>query len=748
MTTRVLAFLLFGTLSSAALAQQMRQDGRGPHGPGGQHQSMGHDFSIEATFMEVAPRVDGELDDDVWAAVPQVSNFVQRWPQEGADPTEASWVKIGYDRDFLYFAFMFRDREPHLIRAKNMERGGRNDRDDHAYIGLDTFLDGQNAFLFEMNALGTQDDALIADERLTIDSYSWDAVFASETKITDEGWQLEVSIPFRQLRFPEGDDLTFGLFMRRTINRKNERLNWPLVPLSYGSGYSDDMRHVSRYGRLTGLKNIRRGRNLEIKPYLYTGAQTVREDLQFEETVSDVNVDAGFDVKYGITSNLTLDLTFNTDFAQVEADNAQINLSRFSLFFPEKREFFLERSGIFEHGSSRRTQTFFSRRIGLSEDILAGTRLTGQVGRFSLGLINIETGSKLSQIFGEQSANNAVARVQTTFMGRGNAGVIFTNYARGDAWNRAVGVDIRHRFWSASSAEAWYTSVSDSDADRSDDAGYVGLTLRNDIYGVSASYTDVGTNYAPALGFVRRRDMKQVAGSVVYSPFFESGPFRQLTASMEQTYITGQDNQLQSWEFGPGIRLESRTRDQVQVSFSREFDRLVNGFNIRPNAEITPADYTFNRARVAVSTDPGRVFSGSASISSGGFYGGDRTDLGAGFGWRQSKYLTLGGSISYSEIDLPIENGSFSAATASVDILASVSRKLFAKALIQYDNFSRDINANVRINWIHRPGSDLFLVFNTSRHVSGDNEVLFDPRAATLLNDRVGIAKLTYLFLL
>lgn len=710
--------------------------------------------SFEAIYTEDAPRVDGHLDDAIWDLIAPMDDFVQRWPVEGADPTEYSWAKVAYDRDNLYFAFNFTDKEPHLIRAKNMERGGRNDRDDHAYIGIDTFLDGRNAFLFEMNALGTQDDALIADEHMTIDSYSWDAVFASETQITDKGWTMEVRIPFRQLRFPEGDELTFGLFMRRTVNRKNEIQNWPLIPLSYGTGYSDDMKTVSRYGRLTGIKNIRRGNNIEFKPYIITGAQTVRPDLTVDSKVNDSSFDAGFDVKYGITSNLTLDFTVNTDFAQVEADNAQLNLTRFSLFFPEKREFFLERSGIFEHGDSRRTQTFFSRRIGLTESILAGGRITGQIGRLNVGLIGIETGpdegnigEKLGRIGGKRSANNAVARVQTNFGRRGSAGVIVTSYERGDEWNRALGFDVAQRFGSASSADVWFTNVTDANPDNEDWAGSASINLRNDIYGASLSYTSVGENYRPALGFVRRRDMRQTIGTVTYSPFFDSGPFRQMTTHLMGIHTNGQDGELQSWEIDPSIGFTSQARMSLRISGSHEFDRLERSFFIRPDAEIVADDYSFTRVGARISTDPGKRFSGGANVETGGFYGGNRFDWGLQAGWRQSKHLTLGANLYKSDVDLPIPGGEFSATTASVDILASVSRKLFAKALIQYDNFSRDVNANIRINWIHTPGSDLFLVLNTSWHASGDNEVLFDPRANYLMNSTVGVAKLTYLFL-
>lgn len=705
-------------------------------------------LSIEAVFAENPPRVDGHLDDDIWQTIEPVRDFVQRWPAEGAPPTEETWAKVAYDRDHLYFAFKFSDRNPELIRAKNMERGGRNDRDDHAYIGLDTFLDGRNAYLFEMNALGTQDDAMIADERLSIDAYSWDAVYKSETVIDDEGWTLEVSIPFRQLRFPDGDELEFGLFMRRKINRKNETLNWPLIPLTYGSGYTDDLRTVSKYGRLTGLKNIRRGQKIEITPYVITGAQNVRNDLNLKATESDLTRDIGVDLKYGITSNITLDLTVNTDFAQVEDDNARLNLTRFSLFFPEKRQFFLERSGLFEHGASRRTQTFFSRTIGLSEDILVGTRVTGQVGRFSVGFLNIETGSGMDELFGSKSANNSVARLRTDLFPRATAGVILTNWTRGDAWNRAVGMDSQIRFWSRSSFEAWFTDVRDSDPDQDDRAGHVSLSLRNAIFGASYSFTSVGKNYRPKLGFVQRRDLRQHGVTATYSPLFDHGPFRQITFRNTASYITGQDGEKQSWQIGSNLSFQLPQRDQFSISGSRQFDRLEQPFFIRPDAEIPAGDYTINRIGVRVVVDPGRRLFGSGNIQGGDFYHGSRFNVTGSVGFRQSKNLTLEGRANYSKVDLPIDNGAFSAITASLDILASVSRKLFAKALIQYDNFSRDLRANIRIDWIHTPGSDLFLVFNTSYHVTDSHEMLFDPRRELIMNDVVGVAKLTYLIML
>jgi len=705
---------------------------------------------VTAVFVENAPRIDGQLDDEAWRGIEPITDFIQTWPDDGSPATERSEVRIAYDRDHLYFAFKFYDHDPQLIRAKNLERGGRNDRDDHAYIALDTYQDKRNAYLFEMNALGTQDDATITDEGMTLDSFSWNAVFRSETVIDEEGWSMEVSIPFRQLRFPKGENLAFGLMLSRMINRKNERVMWPPIGLEFGSSFGV-LSAVSQYGTLKGLKNIRRGKNIEIKPYIITGVQEIRPDLAFEETDTEVTRDLGVDVKYGITSNLTLDLTLNTDFAQVEADNVQLNLTRFSLFFPEKREFFLERSGLFEHGNPRSTQTFFSRRIGLTDQILAGARMTGQLGRFSVGLLNIETGQGMGDLFGAHSANNTVARLRTSLFPRATVGTILTNLQQDDQYNRALGVDAQYRFWSSSEFNAWYTQVWQTDDTLNDAAGHVRLRLQNDRYGAQATFTSVGENYRPALGFVRRRDLRQYTGRLLYTPLVEIAALpmiRRFRFQGDYEYIEGQDGQKQSTEVQFQAHTEFNRRDRIDLRFQRQFERLDAAFFIRPDAEIPAGDYTFSQFRIHGQTDSSRRIFVSGSVSTGAFFHGNRTDIGGSVGFRQSRHLELTGGLNHSIIDLPIDNGQFDATTLSLSVLGAVSRKLFARALIQYDNFSRDLLTNIRIDWIHTPGSDLFLVFNTSYYFAGDQDVLFDPRRDVILNDRVGVVKLTYLVLL
>ncbi|MCY4158639.1 MAG: DUF5916 domain-containing protein [Bacteroidetes bacterium] len=711
---------------------------------------LAQEWEVTPVFIEEPPNIDGNLDDEIWAKIDPITEFTQVWPDEGASPTELSEVRIAYNRDYLFFAFRFFDKEPHLIRAKNLERGGRNDRDDHAYVSLDTYLDKRNAYLFEMNALGTQDDATITDEGLTLDSFSWDAVFRSETQINEDGWTMEASIPFRQLRFPKGDTVDFGLMLSRMINRKNERVIWPPIGLEFGGRWGV-ISAVSQYGVLKGLRNIRRGKNIEIKPYVITGVQQVREDYDIRDMPRTFERDIGVDLKYGITSNITLDLTVNTDFAQVEADNVQLNLTRFSLFFPEKREFFLERSGLFEHGSPRSTQTFFSRRIGLSNQILAGARATGQFGRFSVGLLDIETGEGMGDTFGSRSTNNLVARVRASLSSRATVGTILTNYAAPNRTNRAFGMDAQYRFWSASEFEAWYTRVTDDGLADDGNAGHANLTLLNDKYGIEASYTSVGENFHPALGFVRRRDMRRFAGSAQYTPIvsFDAVSFiRQFAFEVEYEYIQSQMGELQSQEFEVSAEAAFNRRDGIGFEYSREFERLLIPFNIRPNTQISSGDYSFGRLILEGQTDSSRRLFGTASTSFGAFFNGDRTDLEAQIGFRQSRYLQMEAGVGYSRIDLPVENGRFDATTVSMQLLGAVNRKLFATALMQYDNFTRDLQANIRIDWIHTPGSDLFFVFNTAYHFANPNEVFFDPHRDYILTNRTAVAKLTYLILL
>ncbi|MDG2283029.1 MAG: DUF5916 domain-containing protein, partial [Longimicrobiales bacterium] len=326
--------------------------------------------SAVASRIQNAPEIDGVLDEAFWQTIPVISDFVQREPVDGALPSERTEVRIAYDEGNLYFGFVLYDSQPELIRRSILHREGRIDQDDHIWIGLDTYNDDRNGYIFELNSFGTQGDALFNDESMSSDDWNWEGVYESEARITSEGWTLEVAIPFTTIRFSDVEAPEMGIAIRRAIRRKNEEVYWPHIPQEYRSGFMT----VSQYATLSGLEDLSRGRYMEVKPFGIAGIQK----RAGEE--SDVIEDLGVDFKYALTSNLALDLTYNTDFAQVEADNVQINLTRFSLFFPEKREFFLERAGLFSFGKARDTEVFFSRRVGRTNDIIGGGRLTGQVG--------------------------------------------------------------------------------------------------------------------------------------------------------------------------------------------------------------------------------------------------------------------------------------------------------------------------------------------------------------------------------
>ncbi len=711
------------------------------HAPTSSGQSVGPDMSREvtATYVTTSPVIDGDLSDAVWQSIEPIGDFVQRLPDPGVAPTERSEMRIAFDEDNLYFAFRFYDSEPDKIRANIFERGGRIDKDDNLWIMLDTYNDKRNAYLFEMNPLGTQDDAIITDEDLSLNDFNWDGIFHSEGNIDEQGWTLEIAIPFRTIRFSKDDAPKMGIAVLRRINRKNEQAIWPYISLDHSAG----ILQVSQYASLNGLQDLRRGRNIEIKPYLITGAQSVRESLS-STTESEFVRDAGVDIKYGISSNLTLDLTVNTDFAQVEADNVQINLDRFSLFFPEKREFFLERSGLFSFGDSRQTETFFSRRIGIDNDILAGARITGQAGPFSIGLLDIQT--RKDKDLGLSASNNAVARVRATPLPRTTVGAIFTNLEQGDTFNRAGGVDATMRFLGNSEISGWLANVWDSDSSTNDAAGSASLSIRpSDLYRFSAFYRNVGTQFDPKLGFVGRRDLVEYRSIAQYRPRFGTeNPFvRQLSITGLGSLINGQDGRKQSSEIFGDLRLSFVARDNASVSVERTFERLDSSFEIRDGAIIPAGDYNANRFFISGNTDRSRRTWVSARTSFGQFFNGNRSNYNVTVGYRYSKHFKFEVGANHNVIDLPITNGKFDATTASIVLQAAKNRKLFANALIQYDNFSKDVQANIRINWIHTPGSDLFLVFNTNYHVAGDDD-RFDPRAA-ILNNRLGVAKLTYL---
>lgn len=684
-----------------------------------------------AAPVDQAPRIDGVLDEAFWETIPPITDFRQRVPVDGDFPTERTEVRIAFDSDAIYFGFRLFDSHPDLIRRSILQREGRIDEDDHIWIGLDTYHDGRNAYIFELNSFGTQGDALITDESMTLSDWNWEGVYRSEARVTDEGWTLEVAIPFTTIRFEDAEAPEMGVAIRRAIRRKNEEVFWPHIPQRYRAGFNQ----VSQYATLSGLRDVRRGRYMELKPFAILGGQKLSENPD-----TDVVDDIGVDFKYAITSNLTADLTWNTDFAQVESDNVQVNLTRFSLFFPEKREFFLERAGLFSFGEARQTEIFFSRRIGLINEIRGGGRMTGQVGPLSVGALSLQTGDLDTGTEILPGSNNSVVRFRGEVFPRTTVGGMFTSLQNGVGHNRVFGADTQVRFWGSSTFEGWLANVDDSGTGSSS-AGSLKIDVRPQRwYSVGGGFQSIDAGFNPGLGFVRRTDMVKYSGSAAWTPRFESNSWaRSLVAALLVDRVDGQDGVQQGSSQLMHNMFSLESGDFVMLNVRRRFERLAADDFIQGRA-LPAGDYEFSSVDAIVSTNTSRTVSGRANVTLGNFWNGTRTTYGGSLKWKTGPYLTLTPAVSRNDIDLPVTGGQFSTTVTSLNVLGAVSRDLFANALVQWDDVSKALQANIRIDWIHAPGSDLFVVFNTGYQTG----VLLDPRDTRWLQ-RTGVVKLTYL---
>ena len=702
------------------------------------------DREARAVRIETPPRVDGVLDEPFWAAIPPITGFRQRDPVDGAPASERTEVRIAYDNDALYFGFSFFDSEPDRIRRAILDRGGRISKDDRVVIALDTYLDRRNGYIFEVGALGTQDDALFSDESLDRPDWNWDGVFTTDTTVNAEGWVLEMAIPFTTIRFADVEEPVMGIAFQRSIRRKNETVLWPHI----GQDFVGGIAQASQYATLTGLKDVRRGHRLEVKPFATLGGQQLAGEPDFERQSK-----TGLDLKYGLTSNLTLDLTWNTDFAQVETDNTQINLTRFDLFFPEKREFFLERAGLFEFGTRGETGVFFSRRVGLDSDIRGGARLTGQAGPISIGALALRTGGTLDSDSatngsGVPAAWNSVLRLQANLRERTTAGVIATSLDRaGGGSNRVAGADFHTRFWSSSAFRVWGARLWDSRAGGSgpgNQAFRAELDLENDRYALSLDRVHVGKDFDPALGFLRRRDMDEWSLWGGFRPRFESsGWARRFSVWGRGVRTRGTGGELQSERLSSNADLLFESGERVSVVVDDRFERLHGPASISGRI-LPPGDYHFRFWEAYGSTNESRMLSMSLEGSRGGFWSGRRTRYAGSVVVKTGPHLTVGSRIARNRVSLPVADGDFTTTLVAFDITGAVSRKLFAGALVQWDSLSRELQANIRVDWIHTPGSDLFLVLNTG-YITGDTlDPRFDPRFDPWTR-RTAVAKLTWL---
>jgi hypothetical protein len=685
---------------------------------------------IKAVRVDEPPKVDGEFDDPVWIGVERARDFIQTEPNTGEPASEPTEVRMVFTEKSLFFAVQcFDSAAPQGLVVTDVKKDFSTRDSDVFEIMLDTFNDDRNGFVFGTNPKGARFDAQIGSEGQNFNR-DWDAVWIVEAKITDEGWQLEIEIPFKTLRFIPGEEQTWGLNFLRRIRRKREDSYWSPIPRPFR------ITRVSLGGTLDGLGGIDQGRNLRFKPYLVAPVGRAEDDDV------DFKPDVGLDIKWGVTPGSTLDVTVNTDFSQVEADEEQINLTRFSLFFPEKREFFLESSSIFEVGrigggfrSRPYMMPFFSRRIGIEDEelvpILVGGRLTGRAGAYGYGALTMQTAE-----FGEiPSTNFSVVRLKRNFLRRSEFGGIFVNkqQASGGDYNRTFGLDANLTFLDYLSVNSYLLKSQTPDLKGDDVAGDIRMSWDDGFWEIEGRHLSVQENFNPEVGFVRRENIKRTSGEFGITPRpREMIPaVREFRPSVQAEYLTNQEGELETRAFEGRFTTEFENGTQASIASDSSFERLSEPFEIRDGQFIEAGDYKFKRFSAMFSTDRSRVVSGTARYEGGGFYDGDRKTVGFGFRLQPSYRFRFETDWRRNDIDLP--SGDFDTDLVGSRLGYAFSTDMFLNAVIQYNSESKEIISNIRYNFIYKPLSDLFLVYNERRSTTG--EVI----------DRAIILKLTYM---
>ena len=724
--------------SSPAAAQQTPQPNSERPAAASIDYSTAHlERRLDAARATGSITLDGVLDEPSWAAAPMANHFVQNDPREGEPATFDTEVRILYDDDAVYFGVFARDEEPGRIIVNDLKKDFDIASSDGFRIVLDTFHDGRNGYTFATNAAGAKYDAQMVNEGRER-NVDWDGIWDVVARTAETGWYAEIRIPFRTLKFENADLQTWGLNFERKLRRMNEDSYWAPLPRIY------DLDRVSMAGTVEGLRGLRPGMNLRFKPYAATSSNTSLGSRSRGE------FDAGLDVKYGVTTGLVWDFTVNTDFSQVEADEQQINLTRFSLFFPEKRDFFLENSGIYQFGSQvqgganrqNEMRLFFSRRIGLSDEgepipILAGTRLTGRQGAYSLGVLNIQ-----QREHGTASAANVTAlRLRRDILSQSDIGAVLLNKDEAGAhYNRVGGVDANFRFGylSFNGYVAKTFSPEIDTATRGNAlATRAGVDYENREWRFQAGHGSIGERFNDELGFAPRLGVYNVDAWVGrrLRPAAVSGWLRQMQPHWEFDMFTRQhDGSLETRFIGYHWNFNFEDGSSAEVGLNQNAEDVLLPFTINraTGTQVTEGRYdnpeyfgfwrTNESARVSMLT----------RYNIGPFYDGYRRSVTLGPSIRLNENFNASVNLQINDIEL--STGAFVSKLLTTRVNYNFNTKMFVNALIQYNSDSSQWTSNVRFNVIHRPLSDFFLVYNERR----------DERTGDMLS-RAVIAKFTYL---
>ena len=696
-------------------------------------------YRVEPTRIATRPRLDGVLDEEAWLTAAVIDDFIQQEPSEGEPATERTVVRMMYDEQSVYIGVEAYDSQAGGVIATEMRRDSARLLDeDNFQIIFDTFRDLRSGYMFVTNPLGAKLEQQISEEgeggrrgNSSNINRDWDGVWHVASRQTDEGWVSEIAIPLVTLRFPAAERQVWGVNLMRNIRRKNEQVFWAPVPKAYS------LTRVSLAGTLSGLSQLTRGMDLRITPYALAGG---RQDRAAADLDGSGFNDVGVDVKYGVTSGLNLDLTLNTDFAQIEVDEQQVNLTRFPLFFPEKRDFFLENSGMFsvknEGGTRRLIDLFFTRRIGLSGGqpvpIIGGARLTGKVDRHNIAVMNIQTQAAL----GNPGENVFVGRYSRDIFARSRVGgIVINKEAVGDAhYNRTFAADTSlalHPFFTITGflAKTETPGVSGGTA-----AGRVNALWLSPSSRIYAEYTDIQDHFNAEVGFVPRVGIRRSKLHGEWNPRPGRWGIRSMSPMMNVDYTTDQHNRLLSRRIHHMIGFQFEDGSRLTLIYNKDFEQLDVPFLIREDVTIPAGTYRFDVPSLSYNSNPSRRLYGQLRYSPQTFFEGTRRDYSGTFGVRATDRVAAEAAFSRSDVDLP--GGAFIADLASLRFDFALSPEMTLRTLTQYNSTTDSVSTSVRFNWIYFPGSDLYVAYD---------ELRADIPGLPWLQNRQLAVKMTYL---
>ena len=675
--------------------------------------------SVRATRVASPPILDGRLDEAIWGQADSITDFHQIRPGDGTPPSERTEVYLVYTDDALYVGARMFDSDPDRIVAKIARHGQGLGTDDRLVVILDPYNTRRGGYRFETNLNGVRHDALY--ESVNAFQSEWTAVWDTASSVFENGWTAEVEIPFKSISFDRSIN-TWGFNFGRSIRRRGEEMVWVSRNRSY---------NPSIMGLATGFADLDQGIGLDVVP-----SASVNQQRAYSPSGTDSDFEPSLDAFYRVTPSLNASLTVNTDFSAAEVDDRQVNLTRFNLFFPEKRDFFLNDADLFEFGrignsgnsastpsSENNARPFFSRRLGLSPagapvDLEYGGKLSGRVGRWNIGALAI----RQDGFMGVDAGAAFVGRLSANVLEESSVGAIVThgdpNSNRG---NSLVGVDFRYLNTHLPGgrvleAETWIQK-SDTEGVAGNDAAF-GLGIRvptNEEWRGGLGYREIGASFNPALGFVSRTNVRDTTADVGYTHFTGGRVLQTLFAGVDVERISLLDGGLQSSVvLARLLEVRTNTAEQLNVHYSATEEVVLEPFTIYEDISrrvvVPPGRYSFGEMVLSTQTGGQRTFSGGVTYRAGDFYGGSRVNVGGQFAWKQSRHFALGLRYDLNDIDLP--EGTFVTRLARFTTEVNFSSTLYWVNLIQYDNVSEVIGANLRLRWIPKAGQESLIVLN------------------------------------